>query len=191
MKSLKELILEKIKVEEKVNIIYDPKTIDDVENNISYLGIDFNGIEITKDLIVNFRGDLTLKKLDINKLPFKMGVVRGDFRCIDCPITTLAGFPQTVEGDFIIEFLDLDDSLEGGPTNVGGGYRVVDCNLKSLKGAPRLVKGSFISHNNSLNDVAGSLKRVRGNFVCTDNKGKKFTESEIRSQISVDGKVVF
>lgn len=74
------------------------------------------------------------------RIPIKFGYVTGNFNAENCKLTTLAGSPHTVGGDFLCKSNDFPD-LIGGPSDVGGIYDVSwNRDLTSLEGVPRIIK---------------------------------------------------
>lgn len=61
--------------------------------------------------------------------------------------------------------------------------------LEDLNGCPEYVGESFHCSGNKLKSLEGIPKFVGGNFWLKYNRGKKFTEKEIRAVCYVIGKV--
>ena len=146
MKSLKELLLEKLEninavqiaAEEYINANYN------FEGELTYENI--NGI-----CVVNSDDNVSVKNKEIAKLTdgFVWGEVKGDFRCNSCKnLKTLEGAPEEVKGSFICRNCPNIKSLEGAPEHVGAIFDCSECeNLESLEGAPKYVGRSFICNS--------------------------------------------
>ena len=82
----------------------------------------------------------------------------------------LGDLPQSIKGDFFINYNVLLKSLEGSPKIIGGDYDCSDCKLESLKGGPEKVGGTFNCEKNNLNSLAGGPESVGGDFLLSYNK---------------------
>jgi hypothetical protein len=98
----------------------------------------------------------------------KFGECLGNFIIMNAGLTSLAGAPQRVMGDFNCSS-NLLTSLEGGPSEVIGNYGCNSNSLTSLKGAPEEVGGSFYCANNKLESLKGGPLSVRLNLSVVDN----------------------
>jgi hypothetical protein len=81
----------------------------------------------------------------------------------------LGDLPQSINGDFFINYNVLLKSLKGSPKIVGGDYDCSDCKLQSLEGGPKKVGGSFNCENNQLNSLAGGPESIGGEFILSYN----------------------
>lgn len=62
-------------------------------------------------------------------------------------------------------------------------------NLTSLYGSPRYIWDSFNCSHNNLETLKGAPRYVRSYFGCVGNRGKKFTEDEVRENCEVIGRI--
>jgi len=67
--------------------------------------------------ILNVADSVYLSWKGFEKLPFKFGIVTGDFHCFNNHLTTLEGSPQKVGEDFYCSGNQLT-TLEGSPVKV-------------------------------------------------------------------------
>ncbi len=167
MKSLKELLLEKLEntnadqiaVEEYINANYR------IDGKLTF--VQTNGV-----CVVNCDGDVFVKNKDIEKLTdgFVWGEVKGDFVCLFCnKIKYLEGSPEEVGGDFDCSYCKQLESLEGAPQKVKGYFSCYYCKkLKSLEGAPEYVGGNFrCEYCKNLKTLKGAPEKVGADFICT------------------------
>ena len=124
---------------------------------------------INKDYTIDVDGNINLYKKTIGKFPdyIQFGVVRGQFSCEKCYLTSLRGCPKKVEGFFNCSSNNLT-SLEGCPLEVGETFYCDSNELTSLKGAPKKVGEDFSCRYNKLTSLEGSPEIVR-NFYCSHN----------------------
>ena len=149
----------------------------------------YAGYEITDDLVVNFKSDLKLNGFNLKKIPFKIGIVNGDFSCSENKLKNLINGPKFVEGNYYCDNNRLT-SLEGvakiipgtfdcsynritrlseGPHQVGKTYRCSNNNLTTLHGIQQFIQGDFWCQNNQLKNLEFCPKIVHGFFNCEDN----------------------
>ena len=124
--------------------------------------------EVHSDGSVSVEGDVLLKELDLDIIPFKFRVVTGSFYCYNNNLISLEGAPKNVGGNFYCSNNNLA-SLEGAPEEVGVNFSCFSNSLTSLEGAPKKVGGSFYCHSNNLTSLEGAPKEVV-NFYCDNNK---------------------
>lgn len=91
---------------------------------------------INEDLSIDVDGDVILDNLRLFELPFKFGVVTGQFSCSYCHLTTLKGFPKEVGDNLYINSNSLT-SLEFFPEIVEGHIELESNPITSLKGLPK------------------------------------------------------
>ena len=182
-----------------VNGDVDLKKFEQFVDSNRKLKIKFN--KVTGDFVCN-----TLDLISLEGCPEKVG---GDFKCYTNKLTTLKGAPKEVGGNFDCGFNNLT-SLEGCPEKIGGNVKCYTNKLTSLKGAPKEVIGDFDCSDNKLTSLKGAPKEVGGNFDCSDNKltslegcpekvgsmfyfennkGKRFTKSEIEKVCKVGNEI--
>lgn len=106
-------------------------------------------------------------------------------------IESLADFPISFNeiGDFKCEDNLLRD-LRGGPKKVYGWYSVANNKLVTLEGAPEVIMDDFYCGGNQLESLDGIPKEVESSLFMRGNRGRKFTEEEIRAVCKVWGGVV-
>jgi hypothetical protein len=125
------------------------------------------------------------KLISLKGCPKEVG---GDFDCNNNNLTSLKGAPEKVRNGYDCSNNKLT-SLEGMPEEVGERYNGwFDCSnnkLTSLKGGPKIVYGSFNCDCNKLTSLEGCPEKVRWNFWCRDNKGKRFTKSDVEKVCKV------
>ena len=84
-------------------------------------------------------------------------------------LTSLAGAPSQVNGDFNCTYNELE-TLEGGPNMVNGSFWCFNNRLVTLKGAPSSVGGCFYCDDNQLTSLEGVPSHVGGDFNCQNNE---------------------
>ena len=131
---------------------------------------------INDDGSIDVKGSVNVNIKNIAKIPFKFGIVSGNFNCSDNQLTSLLGAPKTVGGSFYCSNNQLT-SLEGAPNSVGGDFYCSNNQLTSLEGVPKTVGGNFFyCSNNHLTSLDGAPNFVGGNFYCYDNPNLSYTE---------------
>lgn len=122
---------------------------------------------ITKDLVVNVKGNVDLRKLNLKSIPVKFGRVEGYFDIAENYLEVLDGCPFEVTGDFYCYENKLI-SLKGAPLEVLS----FDCShnlLTSLEGSPKIVKEMFRCSNNKLTSLKNSPSEVGTTYSCSNN----------------------
>ena len=113
------------------------------------------------DIIGNFRAGqefFSSKSL----LGIKFGKVEGQFNISNIGLDSLEGCPEEVTMSFVCERNNME-TLEGGPSVVGGDYRCdYSKRLTSLKGSPEVVGGNFNASDCALVTLEGGPKIVKG-----------------------------
>ncbi len=135
-------------------------------------------------------GPVVLHRLMIPVLPdFLSDVeIRGTFDCSYNDLKTLKNCPSSVTQNFICKHNKLSD-LIGSPKEVKGYYDCSHNQLESFKGAPTTIYKDFTSFNNQIKSLEGIPKHIKGDFWMSDNRGKEFTEEEIRAVSNIKGLV--
>lgn len=110
---------------------------------------------VNDDGTVDVDGDVYLGVKKLKEIPFKFGIVTGDFDLYFNQLT----------------------SLEGAPRIVGGNFGCDSNRLKDLKGSPEEVGGDFNCYKNILTSVDGMPLEIGGDFDCQDNKNLKELDS--------------
>ena len=166
----------------------DGKTWEEVEKNREYLkkvakiknrfipdlsirpeDFKITNYEFDKDGFLNVDGNVVLNFKNLEKLPFKFGIIKGYFDCSYNNLTSLEGAPKKV-GDFFNCNNNNLTLLEGAPKEVGGSFYCSDNKLASLKWAPEKIGGSFNCDNNKLTSLDGAPEEVGGSFYCDHNE---------------------
>jgi hypothetical protein len=85
-------------------------------------------------------------------------------------ISSLAGSPKEINGDFGISENQQLGSLIGGPSIVHGYYAAVNCGLVSIDGIPEMINGSLNLSRNKLTSLQGitKLKEMNGYLYIDD-----------------------
>jgi hypothetical protein len=107
----------------------------------------FQDLEVDDRGYVNYRGDINLSYMRLEKIPVPFGTVGGDFYCHRNQLQTLEGAPESVGGYFDCYSNQLQ-TLEGAPKSVGSGFYCLGNQLTSLQGAPTSVGGGFFCSEN-------------------------------------------
>ncbi len=122
-------------------------TKEDIQKWLDDMGI--KNYSITKNLVVNVKGNVFLANNKLKNIPVQFGVVTGDFIVSMNSLTSLKGSPNKVEGDFYCSDNKLE-TLEYSPKTVGGNFYCEFNLLDNLEGAPEKVGGSFHHYGNPL-----------------------------------------
>lgn len=96
--------------------------------------------------IIHVDGNVNLNMKDLSYIPYKFGIVTGQFSCAFNKLTSLHNAPYEAK-DFFCQWNTSLISLEGGPEKVHNTYNCSFCSLHTLKGAPSHVT-NFLCHNN-------------------------------------------
>jgi len=116
--------------------------------------------------LVDVRGNFVCHTKRLKTLlGISFGHVSVDFSCSANQLTTLAGAPQTVDGEFYCRNNQLT-TLEGAPKTVGVDFLCGNNQLTSLVGAPQTVDGNFDCEHNQLTSLVGAPLTVGGAFYC-------------------------
>jgi len=97
--------------------------------------------------VVNVDGSVDLSNKNLKRIPFKFGIVTGNFYCNDNLLITLKGSPKEVGGLFACHYNQLT----------------------TLEGSPKIVKGSFDCSHNQLTTLERGPKKVGLYIDCRDN----------------------
>ena len=124
---------------------------------------------INEDGTIDVNGDVDLGVYDLDKIPFKFGIVTGYFNCSNNKLTSLYGCPREVGGQFHCLSNRLTN-LIGGPQEVGRDYRCDDnrCDdnrLESLEGCAGDIGSTF-----------NCSSVINGDIKCRYNKFKEEPE---------------
>jgi hypothetical protein len=108
------------------------------------------------------------KKYFLSRLPVLPDEI-STFEVCFLKISSLAGSPQTVTGDFSCSYNELT-SLEGAPLTVKGYFDCSNNELTSLEGATQTVTKGFSCSHNQLTTLQGAPQTVEGDFYCDNNR---------------------
>lgn len=119
----------------------------------------FHGnVTVNKDFTVDVDGNVYLRDMDLYKIPFQFGKVKGWFDICGNKLTSLKGCPRWVGNTFSCNYNQLT-SLEGISSYIGYNLHCeYNPQLKSLKGIGRV--GGFIYsdfYKGKLKDYNGEL----------------------------------
>lgn len=180
MNSLKQSIIDRL------NNLLNNEKVKHIKKAFPHLGLDINLAEILDDGTVNYNDSIFLQSMELKELPFKFGIVRGDFGCADNLLTTLKNCPHTVEGDFFCSRNKLT-SLEFMPKNIGGTFFCRYNELTSLKHCPEAINGEFDCSENQLTSLEHCPKFVAGSFEASYNNidTLKFFPEEIIGNVRI------
>lgn len=117
---------------------------------------------------INTEYSVGLSYKNLKKLPFKFGIVGGDFNVSNNLLTDLEGCPDLVNGVFSASHNKLT-SLKGCPSEVNGDLFLQENNLTDLEYFPKKVNGSVYLRNNKLTSLKGCARKINGDFSIYDN----------------------
>ena len=137
----------------------------EIIRHLSDLGIGEYSIRNDGVVDVQQKTPIHLSFIKYEELPFKFGVVAGDFRISKSRnLKSLKGCPDVVEGDFTCDHNYRLENLQFFPKKIYGCVSVVFCDqIKSLEGVPREIARDFnCSSNSSLASLNGLPDRIGG-----------------------------
>jgi hypothetical protein len=117
---------------------------------------------------VDVIGDVIIRDMHLEKIPFKFGKIEGDFIVSNNSLFDLENCPKHVMGSFDVSKNMLLD-LYGGPTYVGDDYDCSDNFISSLKYMPRRIFGNLNISNNHITSFDDSPEIIDGNLICQQN----------------------
>jgi hypothetical protein len=144
---------------------------------------------------VDVDGDVNISSCDLEEIPFKFGIVRGNFACKYNKLNSLEGCPSDVGGLFNCGRNQLV-SLKGSPIRVGEYFSCSDNKLVTLEGGPKEVGGDYYCDWNQLTSLLGAPKYLDGDFDCSHNRleslmsmpvGLKFIDCDTNNISSPEG----
>lgn len=108
---------------------------------------------------------MSLSNTPIKTLPFKMNVVHGNFKAINCALVTLENAPNEVMGNFLVN----------------------QNQLTSLKSVPRVIEGNFNFSNNLIKEFDDCPEKAR-KIKCNHNPliSLKSLKTTIKNSLEVD-----
>jgi hypothetical protein len=150
---------------------------------------------INDDGKVDVDGDVRISNCGLEEIPFKFGMVTGDFVCNCNNLKTLEGSPDYVGGYFSCNKNELV-SLKGSPIRIGEYFSCGENKLKTLVGGPRLVNGDYYCDYNEIASLKGAPEFNTFSLDCSNNKlsnlvgipiGLSFIDCSNNKLVSVDG----
>ena len=171
VESIKELSNSKLK--ELYNLL---ENMEDDKLQIEKIISQIEGIEIEKytindDLTIDVNGYVYIFYIDLDKLPIKFGIVKGEFKCYSNPnLISLEGSPKKVIGDYYCSHNLKLESLESCPEEVTGYFDCSNNNLESLEGSPKKARYFNCCNNSNL------TKEYLNNYDFSFVTGKLYTD---------------
>lgn len=124
--------------------------------------------EITDDLVVNFNGSVNLADKGLTKIPFKIGIIQGDFNCGNNKLKNLINGHSIVMVSYYCNHNNLT-SLEGVAHTIYDNFDCAWCYIESLENSPGHVGKNYSCNANKIKTLKGIQKVICGNFICTNN----------------------
>ena len=167
---------------------------------------DIKNYTINKDLSIDVDGDVSLRYLNIIKLPLKFKSVSGNFfidnnklkTLENCPIDiggdfyayknnfeSLKFFPKKIGGDIYISYNKIKN-LEGLPDIVNGSLYVNRCSLTSLLGCPRIIEDIFSAANNSIKSIKGGPLKCKDMILNSNLIEKLEYKPDVKNNFSIE-----
>lgn len=112
-------------------------------------------------------------------LPFKFGVIDGDFDCSDFNLTSLKNSPVIVKGYFDCAGNKLK-SFDGGPKEVHGRYYCTRTGERNIEDYPMCIIGDDINNVGNFRDVNNIVKNNKEIFIPLMNDKIKFHQMIMR-----------
>jgi len=128
---------------------------------------DLSELTINEDGTIDFARSVWVKK-KMKTLPFKFGTIYSDFDLVDNGLTTLAGLPKEVGGNFTMHGQRIKN-LKGMPKVIGGDIGIWCNTLETLEGCPDFSEAEFNCEDNNLTSLVGGPKKVKGSYRCGGN----------------------
>jgi hypothetical protein len=88
---------------------------------------------------VDFYESVNFSNHNIKAFPFRMNCVHGNFKAIDCDLTTLENSPKIVYGNFLVKNNKLT-SLLGAPEEIHAIFNFNDNQVKNFNNAPKMAR---------------------------------------------------
>ena len=146
-----------------------------IEKFFNEINVDLNNVIINPDNSIDVNQDVDLSHLELEEIPMKFNIIKGNFACSHNQLTSLKGCPKVVFGSFKCNNNYLTD-LVLGPEIVTGFYNCDLNELISLNGAPSQVSSFYCSFN-KLTNLVGSPSKVTTYYVCCNNRLTSITGS--------------
>ena len=120
--------------------------------------------------IVDVDGSVWIRRSKFKEIPYRFGIVSGDFNCSSCEnLLSLKGSPERVGKDFNCSCCNRLTSLQYSPREVGGEFSCSCCNgITTLQGVSEKIGGGFnCSYCLEIITLEGSPKEVGEYFNCS------------------------
>jgi hypothetical protein len=125
--------------------------------------------EITEDNKINTRYGVNLSRMNLDSIPFKFGIVNGNFDISGNNLTDLEGCPDVVTGYFSAANNKLT-SLKGCPNKIDKDLYLYQNYLTDLEHFPKKIKASVYIRNNKLTSLKGCARKIKGDFIVCENE---------------------
>lgn len=132
---------------------------------------------IHDDLTIDINETVNLSNHNLKVLPFRFGLIDGDFICNNNLLKNLKNSPQMVKGTFSCEY-NLLTSLKGAPKEVGQHFIFTGNSVSSFKYLPLKVQGNIVSNSNPIASISELNCDCKGYLVANINSffAKKIVE---------------
>jgi hypothetical protein len=117
---------------------------------------------------IDIVGSIFCSMVKYKQIPFRFGVVKGDFIFRNSALVTLENSPRRIEGSFDCSYNNLID-LYNGPIYVGKNYNCSNNLIISLNGSPSMIHGDMDCSNNKLTDLNSKPHIIDGYFDYSGN----------------------
>jgi hypothetical protein len=118
-------------------------------------------IEITEEFKVNINDDVDISAQGIYSLPFKFGVIDGNFICSNNNLTSMNNFPDRVNGRLECSENDIHDT-SGCTKHIEGSLYLDRNSIEQLNCYNTKVYGNFYCYQNRLIDLVGCPNKIGG-----------------------------
>jgi hypothetical protein len=125
--------------------------------------------EIDGDGRINTSYSVNLSNMNLDIIPFKFGIVNGNFDISGNNLTDLEGCPDVVSGYFSAANNKLT-SLKGCPSEIGNELYLYQNNLTNLEHSPKKINSSIYLRENKLTSLKGCARKINGDFIIYNNK---------------------
>ena len=143
-----------------------------VEDKLKEFGI--KNYTINNDGTVDVDDSISFFGEHLTKIPFRFGIVTGNFHINGNKLKSLEGCPKEVGGFFDCGYNQLKD-LIGGPQKVEGDYYCINNQLTSLEGCAGDIGLSIHCRYNNL-DLLDCSSVINGDVFCNGNGFKEEPE---------------
>lgn len=154
------------------------KTKEEIESWLKSKGVSWQNIIIHSDLTVDIEGTLNLNNAQLEEIPIRFGIIKGDLIISNNKLTRLPDVKEVMLS-LNAEINHITD-IENLPI-IGADLNLSHNLLKSLKGLPKKIAGSLDLKNNKLVSLEYCSEIIERSFNCSVNplKSLKFLPKEI------------